>query len=36
MQRRFWLRSTALVDADGIASDLETLLAAREVRSAAS
>ena len=36
MQRRFWLRSTALVDADGIASDLETLLAAGEVRSVAS
>ena len=36
MQRRFWLRSTALVDADSIASDLETLLAAREARSAAS
>ena len=26
MQRRFWLKSTALVDADGIALDLETII----------
>lgn len=36
MQRRFWLKSTALVDADSIASDLETMIAASQARSSAS
>lgn len=36
MQRRFWLKSTALADADGVASDLETMIAASSIRSAAS
>lgn len=36
MQRRFWLKSSALVDADSIASDLETTLSVGTARSAAS
>ena len=36
MQRRFWLRSTALTDVDSIASELETNIATGMIRSAIS
>jgi hypothetical protein len=34
MQMRFWLRSTALADADGIALDLQQATAAPQQRGA--
>ena len=36
MQRRFWLKSSALADADSIASDIQTLLSTDRIRSVAS
>ncbi|MCY4048813.1 MAG: hypothetical protein OXF24_04420, partial [Hyphomicrobiales bacterium] len=36
MQRRFWLKSAALADADGIASELETTIALRATQGAVS
>ena len=36
LQRRFWLRSTALADADSLAFDLETLTQSKEQRGRAS